>query len=182
MAAIARRADREEPMAATTGFLAEGDVHSVGAAAVRSDWTYNPNRGTTGRTASACRSPRQSRGSGGSVRTLTLSPLSLHDRASSRPNEEAVDSAASVDAQNAPPAAWKSRPEREIPTPPTARVGLGKNKNNDQNQEVVSQPSKFLRFFKVGNKPLCEGAGRFLDTCSSVRFSLFDCSAFHFGE
>jgi hypothetical protein len=30
--------------------------------------------------------------------------------------EEAVDAGAAVDAENAPTAAWKSRPEREIPT------------------------------------------------------------------
>ena len=35
-------------------------------------------------------------------------------------NEEAVDAAAAMDAENAPTAAWKSRTEREIPTAPTA--------------------------------------------------------------
>ena len=39
-----------------------------------------------------------------------------------RDSEEAVDGGAPVDAQNAPTAAWKSRPEREIPTPPTAII------------------------------------------------------------
>src|SRR3954447_8288904 len=40
----------------------------------------------------------------------------------SRDNEEAVDGGAPVDAQNAPTAAWESRQEREIPTPPTAII------------------------------------------------------------
>ena len=37
-------------------------------------------------------------------------------------SEEGVDGDASMDAQNAPTAAWNSRPEREIPTPPTAII------------------------------------------------------------
>src|SRR4051812_48378449 len=41
-----------------------------------------------------------------------------HDRA------EAVDGGAPADAQTAPTAAWKSRPDREIPTPPTAILVL----------------------------------------------------------
>jgi len=83
VAPIAGDTDRKDAMTATAGFLAERNVHGVGAA-VRSDWTYNPNRGTTDRTAAARRSPRQSRGSGGSVRTLTLSRLSLRDSSSTR--------------------------------------------------------------------------------------------------
>ncbi len=71
-------------MTVTAGFLAERNVHGVGAAAVRSHWTYRPNRGTRDRTASACRSPRQSRGSGGSVRALTLSLFRLRDPSSAR--------------------------------------------------------------------------------------------------
>ena len=59
VAPIAGDTDREDAMTATAGFLAERNVHGVGAA-VRSDWTYSPNRGTTDRTASARRSPRQS--------------------------------------------------------------------------------------------------------------------------
>ena len=121
VAAITGDADREDPMTATAGFLAERNVHGVGAA-VRSDWTYSPNRGTTDRTASACRSPRPSRGSGGSVRALTLSLFSLRDQSSTETSKEAVDGGAPMDAQNAPTAAWKSRPEREIPTPPTAII------------------------------------------------------------
>jgi hypothetical protein len=85
MAPIARRADREEAMAAPADLLAKRRVHGVGAAAVRSDWTYSPNRGTTDGTASARRSPRQSRGPGGSVRALTLSPRSLRDQPFPRP-------------------------------------------------------------------------------------------------
>ena len=83
VAAITGDTDREDPMTATAGFLAERNVHGVGAA-VRSDWTYSPTRGTTDRTAAARRSPRQSRGSGGSVRALTLSLFSLRDRSSTR--------------------------------------------------------------------------------------------------
>ena len=42
---------------------------------------HRPNRGTTDTTAAACWSPRSSRGPGGSVRVLTLSPLSLRQLA-----------------------------------------------------------------------------------------------------
>ena len=120
VAAITGDTDREDPVTETTGFLAERDVHGVGAA-VRSNWTYSPNRGTTDKTASARRSPRQSRGPGGSVRALTSV---CADYAITRPrdSEEAVDGGAPMDAQSAPTAAWKSRPEREIPTPPTAII------------------------------------------------------------
>ena len=45
MAAIARRADREEAAAAPTRFLAKRRVHDVGAA-TRSNWTRTSNRGT----------------------------------------------------------------------------------------------------------------------------------------
>jgi hypothetical protein len=46
MAAIARRADGEEAIAASTDFLAKRRVHDVEAAA-RFDWTSPINRGTT---------------------------------------------------------------------------------------------------------------------------------------
>ena len=77
-ATITRRADREEAVAAPAGFLAKRRVHGAGAAG-RSGWTSSPNRGTRERTASACRSLRRSRGSGGSVRVLPR-VLSLRDR------------------------------------------------------------------------------------------------------
>jgi hypothetical protein len=89
--AITGDADREDPVTAPAGFLAKGRVHGVGAAVIRSDWTYSPNRGTTDRTASACWSPRSSRGSGGSVRP---SPSVCSDYAISvhhATDEEGVD-------------------------------------------------------------------------------------------
>jgi hypothetical protein len=52
---IARDADREETIAASTGFLAKRRVHDVGAAA-RFDWTRRGNRGTTETTGSVRRS------------------------------------------------------------------------------------------------------------------------------
>jgi hypothetical protein len=55
MAAIARWADREEAIAASTDFLAKRRVHDVGAAA-RFDWTRRLNRGTRETTGSVRRS------------------------------------------------------------------------------------------------------------------------------
>ena len=55
VAAIARRADREEAVAPPTGFLAKRRVHDVGAAS-RTDWTRRPNRGTRETTGSVRRS------------------------------------------------------------------------------------------------------------------------------
>jgi hypothetical protein len=69
VAPIAGDTDHKDPVTEPAGFLAKGRVHGVGAAAVRSDWTYSPNRGTRDRTASARRSPRRSRGVRRSVRT-----------------------------------------------------------------------------------------------------------------
>jgi len=54
VAAITRRADREEAVAPPAGFLAKR-VHDVGAAA-RSDWTRRSNRGTRETTGSVRRS------------------------------------------------------------------------------------------------------------------------------
>ena len=54
VAAIARRADREEAVAPPTGFLAKRRVHDVGAAS-RTDWTRRPNRGTRETTGSVRR-------------------------------------------------------------------------------------------------------------------------------
>ena len=78
MTAITRHTDREETVAAPAGFLAKRRVHGAGAAS-RSGWTSSPNRGTRERTASACRSPRQSRGPGGSVRVLTSASSAYRD-------------------------------------------------------------------------------------------------------
>ena len=55
VAAITRRADRKEAVAAPTGFLAKRRVHDVGAAA-RFDWTRRSNRGTRETTGSVRRS------------------------------------------------------------------------------------------------------------------------------
>ena len=55
VAAITRRADREEAVAPPAGFLAKRRVHDVGAAA-RSDWTRRANRGTRETTGSVRRS------------------------------------------------------------------------------------------------------------------------------
>jgi hypothetical protein len=55
MAAIARWADREESIAASTDFLAKRRVHDVEAAA-RFDWTRLANRGTRETTGSVRRS------------------------------------------------------------------------------------------------------------------------------
>ena len=55
LAAIARRADREQALAEPAGFLAKRRVHDVGAA-TRSDWTRTANRGTRETTGSVRRS------------------------------------------------------------------------------------------------------------------------------
>jgi hypothetical protein len=77
MAAVTRRADREESVAVSTGLLAEGLFHGVGARGAVSDWTTGLNRGTTTGTGSVCRSSGRSRGPGRHNRALTprLSPL-----------------------------------------------------------------------------------------------------------
>jgi hypothetical protein len=53
-----------------------------------------------------------------------------------------------MDAQNAPTAAWKSRPEREIPTPPTAIISflITRTDRNDRRGK-----SRFLRFHVVSD-------------------------------
>jgi hypothetical protein len=55
MATIARGADRKQPIAASTDFLAQRRVHDVEAAA-RFDWTWLANRGTRETTGSVRRS------------------------------------------------------------------------------------------------------------------------------
>ena len=146
MAAIARRADREETMAATAGFLAKGCVHSVGAAAVRSNWTYSPNRGTTGRTASACRSPRQSRGSGGSVRALTPA-CSAYAIARPRDREEAVDAAGPMDARTRPQVLAKPR-RRGFARAPTAILDILITRPD---RKTRREKFRFLRFYVAGD-------------------------------
>ncbi len=101
VAAITRWANRKEAVAEPTDFLAERRVHGPGAAG-RSGWTSSPNRGTRDRTASACRSPRQSRGPGGSVRVLTSASSAYAIIDTHNTSEEGVDGGAPVDAQNAP--------------------------------------------------------------------------------
>ena len=64
MTAVTRRADGEGTAALTAGSLSEGLVHGVGARGAISDWTTDPNRVTTARTGSVCRSSGRSRGSG----------------------------------------------------------------------------------------------------------------------
>ena len=125
VAAITGHADREDAVTATACLLAKRGVHGVGATAIRSDWTYSPNRGTTDRTATACWSPRSSRGSGGSVRALTLSLLSLRDHASTRPAKRAWTVPRLWTHRTRPQVAWKTRTERGFPTPPTPLTFLG---------------------------------------------------------
>ena len=112
VAAITRRADREEAIAAATDFLAKRRVHDVGAAA-RFDWTRRANRGTRETTGSVRRSIEAvTEGLEGSAPGphLIRRSAQLTRRRSARPtSQEAVDADAAVDAQNAPTAAWKSR-------------------------------------------------------------------------
>jgi hypothetical protein len=61
----------------------------------------------------------------------------------------AVDGGAPVDAQTAPTAAWKSRPDREISTPPTAIHLLMDHET--RSDRPVDRPSRFLRFYVVSN-------------------------------
>ena len=117
VAAVTRDTDREDPVTAPAGFLAKGCVHGVGAARVRSNWTYSPNRGTTDRTASARRSPRQSRGSGVSVRALTLSLPSLRHHPPS-------------DQRRRGRGRYGKPHSTRFPTPPTARVFPGRRNQN----------------------------------------------------
>ena len=87
MAAVTCRTDGEGPAALTTGLLAEGLFHGVGARGAVSDWTTGLNRGKTAGTGSVCRSSGRSRGPGRHNRALTprLSPLStLSERRADR--------------------------------------------------------------------------------------------------
>ena len=145
VATIAGDTDRKDPMTPTADFLAKGRVHGVGAATVRSNWTYNPNRGTTGRTASACWSPRQSRGSGGSVRALTLSLLSLRDQSSTRPTKRAWTVRACGRTERAHKSLGKPHSTR-FPTPPTARsFSLAEEQRQDHRQERRDEHRPDLR-------------------------------------
>ena len=154
VAAIAGDADRKQAMTATAGFLAERDVHGVGAAG-RSAWTSRPNRGTRETTASACWSPRASRGSGGSVRALTLGPT--------QPTRSRTVAPAKRPWTVARPWTHRTRPQplgnlaknaRFPHRPPQSSFSL----NKTGSERFVDRPSRFLRFYVVGNKDR-----RFLD-------------------
>jgi hypothetical protein len=125
VAAITGGADREEPVAEPAGALAERGVDHVGAA-TRSDWTRRANRGTTDTTGSGCRSTEVvTEGLEVSAPGPHLSLIAAFSLRDARPiahAAEAVDAGAPMDAQTASTAAWKSRPEREIPTAPTAII------------------------------------------------------------
>ncbi len=55
-----------------------------------------------------------------------------------------------MDAQTAPTAAWKSRPEREIPTPPTAILFFLITR--PESERSGEKKSRFLRFYVVTNR------------------------------
>jgi hypothetical protein len=59
---------------------------------------------------------------------------SARRRLSDAPPRRGVDGAIPVDAQNAPTVIWKSRTEREIPTPPTTRCRVHGRRRNDRPQ------------------------------------------------
>src|ERR1700676_1915317 len=142
--AIARDTDREEAVTKSTGFLAKRRVHGAGAAGC-SSWTSSANRGTRERTASACRSPRQSRGPGGSVRVLTSVFLSLRDHRHTTRAKRAWTVARLWTHRTRPQVAWKTRTERGFPTPPTPRTSLRKKKDKDQRQERPDEHCPDLR-------------------------------------
>ena len=131
VAAITGDTDREDPVTEPAGFLAKGRVHGVGAAAVRSNWTYSPNRGTTDRTASARRSPRRSRGPGGSVRALTLSRLSLRDHPSTRPAKRAWTVPRLWTHRTRPQVAWKTAQHAVSHTAHSPLLFLAEEKENE---------------------------------------------------
>jgi hypothetical protein len=119
MASIAGRTNGERAIAETTDLLPERRVHDVGAA-VRFDWTRRANRGTRETTGSvavgASRwSPRVWRDQLQALTALAVA-RSLRDPRAIAHSKEAVDAAGAVDAQNAPTAPWKTRPERGFPT------------------------------------------------------------------
>ena len=148
MAPIARRADREEAVAAPAGLLAKRRVHGVGAAAVRSDWTYSPNRGTTDGTASARRSPRRSRGPGGSVRALTLSPRSLRDQPFPRPAPRPWTVPRLWTHRTRPHVAWKTTEQVFHTAHRPSYLVIEEDRRKDQRQERRDDHRPDLRGFR----------------------------------
>ena len=147
VAAITGDTDREDSVTETADFLAKGRVHGVGAAAVRSNWTYSPNRGTTDRTASACRSPRQSRGPGGSVRALTLSLPSLRDHLSTRPAKRAWTVSRLWTHRARPQVAWKTAQHAVSHTAHSPLLFLGRRKKNKiRDKNVVTNTVQIYAF------------------------------------
>ncbi len=147
MAPIARRADREEAVAAPTDLLEKRRVHGVGAAAVRSDWTYRPNRGTTDKAASARRSPRRSRGPGGSVRALTLSLRSLRDQPFPRPVPRPWTVPRLWTHRTRPQVAWKTAQNAVSHTAHRLLVfTVEKTDERSQARTARRPPSGFTRF------------------------------------
>ena len=147
MAPIARRADREEAVAAPTDLLEKRRVHGVGAAAVRSDWTYRPNRGTTDKAASARRSPRRSRGPGGSVRALTLSLRSLRDQPFPRPVPRPWTVPRLWTHSTRPQVAWKTAQNAVSHTAHRLLVfTVEKTDERSQARTARRPPSRFTRF------------------------------------
>ena len=130
--AIARHTDGEQAVAQPTGLLAKGGVHGVGAAG-RSGWTSSPNRGTRERTASACRSARQSRGPGGSVRVLT-SAFSAYAIGQHNTTDEGVDGVASGGRTERAHSRLENRTERGFPQPPTPSTLFRKDQQEDKSQ------------------------------------------------
>ena len=121
MAAVARRADREESVTVSTGLLVERLVHGVGARGAVSDWTTGLNRGTTTGTGSVCRSSGRSRGPGRHNRALTprLSPLStLPERRAGRQRRGLWTPPLPMDAKNTPTGSLENREERGFPQRP----------------------------------------------------------------
>jgi hypothetical protein len=147
VATIAGDTDRKEAVTATARLLAKWYVHGVGAASAPTGRTAQTVAQQTGR-------PRRlgARGSheGPEVQSgpspSACSGYAICPRP--RDSEEAVDGGAPMDAQNAPTAAWKSRPEREIPTPPTAIICflITRTDRNDRRGK-----SRFLRFHVVSD-------------------------------
>ena len=143
LAPIARRADREETLAAATDFLTKRCVHGVGAAAVRSNWTYSPNRGTTDRTPrrvgarGSHEGPEDQSGPSPSVCSAYAIPHP-HD------SEEAVDADGPLDARTRPQVLAKPR-RRGFAQAPTAILDglITEPDRNDPGREK----SRFLRFY-----------------------------------
>ena len=103
--------------------------------------------GTTDTTGSGCRSTEVVteglEGSAPGPHRSLIAAFSLRDARPIAYAAEAVDAGAPMDAQTASTAAWKSRPEREIPTAPTAIIVL---LNRDDDHVLRRGRSRFTRF------------------------------------